>query len=87
MHRDPSIQLAAEQAGGITKLSLALGLSRTAVSGWRRVPAERVLAVEAITGVSRYTLRPDIYPDRRGEDRSAQQCASNGRHERRGQMR
>src|SRR5207302_2028205 len=28
---------------------------------WARVPAERVLSVEAATGVSRATLRPDLY--------------------------
>lgn len=27
----------------------------------RRCPAELVLAVEAITGVSRYALRPDVF--------------------------
>jgi DNA-binding transcriptional regulator YdaS (Cro superfamily) len=27
-----------------------------------RVPAERVLAIEAATGVPRHELRPDIYP-------------------------
>lgn len=67
MERDSAIEQAAAAAGGITRLSTALGLSRTAVSGWRRVPAERVLAVERISGVSRYVLRPDLYPDRREE--------------------
>lgn len=28
----------------------------------KRLPAEHVLAVEAMTGVSRHNLRPDIYP-------------------------
>jgi DNA-binding transcriptional regulator YdaS (Cro superfamily) len=32
-----------------------------------RIPAARTLAVEKITGVSRHTLRPDIYPP---EDRA-----------------
>ena len=80
--KDPAIQEAASRVGGVTKLSLALGLSRAAVSAWRRVPAERVIAVEQITGVSRYVLRPDIYPDRRDSER--QQAASNDRS---GQMR
>ena len=31
------------------------------VSAWSRVPAERVLAVEALTRVHRYVLRPDLY--------------------------
>jgi len=87
MDRDPALQEAATAIGGITKLSIALGLSRAAAPQWTRVPYSHVLEVERLTGVSRYKLRPDIYPDRRDEDRSAQQCASNGRHERRGQMR
>jgi TorA maturation chaperone TorD len=31
------------------------------VSNWTRIPAERVLTVEALTNVSRFVLRPDIY--------------------------
>lgn len=55
------IRKAAEACGGIVALSLALGLSRAAVSQWDRVPPERVLDVERLTGVSRYRLRPDIF--------------------------
>ena len=45
-----------------------LKVTESAVRHWangvRRVPAERVLAVEHATGgqVTRYDLRPDIYP-------------------------
>ena len=45
-----------------TKLAVELGITHSAVSQWRRVPAERVLAVERLTGVSRHDLRPDLYP-------------------------
>jgi DNA-binding transcriptional regulator YdaS (Cro superfamily) len=48
-------------AGGTKALATALGISSQAVSQWKRVPTERVLEVEALTGVSRYELRPDIY--------------------------
>lgn len=44
------------------RIARALGITRGAVAKWRRVPAERVLAVEAITGISRHLLRSDIYP-------------------------
>lgn len=37
----------------------------------RRVPAEFVLKVEALTGVSRHELRPDIYPIERRRQRRA----------------
>lgn len=50
-----------EAAGGITKLAGALGIRHTAIYSWNRVPAERVLKVEEITGISRHQLRPDIF--------------------------
>ena len=48
---------------GIVKLHLArsLGITHGAVNQWRRVPAERVVAVERITGIAREKLRPDLY--------------------------
>lgn len=61
MVRDPIIKHAAANVGGVTKLSEALGLSRAAVSLWRRIPAERVVEVERLTGVPREELRPDLY--------------------------
>lgn len=68
---DISPQLAAlfeacEVAGGQSALARLLELkSQGSVSGWiaaGRAPAERVLAIEAATGVSRHRLRPDLYP-------------------------
>jgi DNA-binding transcriptional regulator YdaS (Cro superfamily) len=56
-----SIKQIAEKAGGVVALSAALGLSRGAVSQWRRVPIGRVNEVEKITGIYRYRLRPDIF--------------------------
>ena len=61
---------AKKAAGGNTGLSKALskGKPRTrritpqAISQWGKVPAERVLDVERVTGVSRSELRPDLYP-------------------------
>lgn len=38
-----------------------LGISRQAIGQWKAVPAERVLALESISGISRYELRPDLY--------------------------
>jgi DNA-binding transcriptional regulator YdaS (Cro superfamily) len=37
-------------------------LTSQAISQWTRVPAERVLPVEAATGIPRHELRPDLYP-------------------------
>lgn len=52
--------------GGPSALARQLGIKPQGVSQWRRVPSERVLEVERITGFSRYQIRPDIY----GEDPS-----------------
>lgn len=64
--RDPGLQQAIDAAGGVTALARALGLSQPTVSAWRRAPSERVLSVEAATGVSRHALRPDLYPTASG---------------------
>ena len=56
---------ACEKAGGQSALARALGCTPQAVQRMcasDRVPAERVLQIEKITGVSRHALRPDIYP-------------------------
>ncbi len=53
---------AIEAIGGNTALARALGISPQAVPQWNRVPSERVLEVERVTGVSRHRLRPDLYP-------------------------
>lgn len=53
---------AIERAGGRAMLGRALDISGQAISQWDRCPAERVLAVEAASGVSRHRLRPDLYP-------------------------
>ena len=56
-----SLALAIEKAGGTGALASALGITSQAISQWNKVPAERCLAVEKLTGVSRFQLRPDIY--------------------------
>lgn len=63
MRRKPidPVEEAKEAVGGPGALARELGISKQAVAQWPRVPAERVLDVERITGVSRHQLRPDIY--------------------------
>ena len=56
------VRLAIENAGGVTVLACALGIKHPAIYSWTRIPAERVLEVEALTGIPCCELRPDIYP-------------------------
>ena len=57
---------AVEIAGGQSALGRICGKAQPTVWKWlqtsKRLPAEHVLDVEDATGVSRYFLRPDIYP-------------------------
>lgn len=62
--RDDGLDHAIEAAGGVAELARKIGISQPSVSNWRKVPAQRVVAVEAVTGVPRSELRPDLYRER-----------------------
>jgi TorA maturation chaperone TorD len=59
--RDSGLEQAIKAAGGVASLARAIGIAQPSVSNWTRIPAERVLAVEALTRVPRFILRPDLY--------------------------
>lgn len=59
--RDAGLEQAIKAAGGVASLARGIGIAQPSVSAWSRIPAERVLAVEALTRVQRYILRPDLY--------------------------
>jgi TorA maturation chaperone TorD len=61
--RDAGLEEAIRVAGGVGALAQKIGISQPSVSNWARVPAERVVAVEAATGVTRTVLRPDLYSE------------------------
>lgn len=46
-------------------LSRGLGVDKSTVTRWarKRVPAERVVDLERVTGIPRHALRPDLYPE------------------------
>ncbi len=60
--REDALQRALNAKGTLIALAKELNITPEAVCNWRRVPVARVLAVEKITGVPRWELRPDIYP-------------------------
>lgn len=61
--RDSGLDRAIQMAGGVAELARRIGIRQPSVSNWSRVPAERVTAVEAATGISRVQLRPDLYSE------------------------
>lgn len=61
--RDDGLDRAIGAAGGVAELARKIGISQPSVSNWTKVPAQRVIAVEAATGVSRNDLRPDLYSE------------------------
>jgi len=72
-----ALRRAVEIAGGQAALGRRLGVKQGQVFNWLRfnkrgIPAHHVLAVEKITRVPRYELRPDVYP------RPAKQLAQTG---------
>lgn len=71
--RSPGLKTAITVAGGLTALARGLGIKPQSLVKWARVPAERCLDVERLTGVPRETLRPDIYgePKARGNGMAA----------------
>ena len=65
--RDAGLEQAIKAAGGVASLARAIGIAQPSVSAWSRIPAERVLAIEALTNVQRSILRPDLYGPAEGQ--------------------
>lgn len=59
--RDPGLSEAIRAVGGVSELARQIGISQPSITNWIRIPAERVISVEAVTGVDRTVLRPDLY--------------------------
>jgi len=63
---DSPLALAIRKAGSQSAFGRLIGKRQSVVHDWLRdarpLPAEYVLEVERLLGVSRHDLRPDIYP-------------------------
>lgn len=57
-----AVARASEVLGGQEQLGAQFNISQAAVSQWGKIPVERVLDIERLTGIPRHELRPDIYP-------------------------
>lgn len=62
----------AAKVGGLGILASYLGIRHQAFYSWKRVPAERVLDFERVTGISRHLQRPDLYGARLAGPASSQ---------------
>jgi DNA-binding transcriptional regulator YdaS (Cro superfamily) len=60
---DRGLALIRKQRGLARKVAKALHIHPATVSRWHRIPAEYVIKIEKISGISRHALRPDIYPE------------------------
>ncbi|ASL01788.1 transcriptional regulator [Xanthomonas citri] len=64
MDNSTPLHKAIQAAGSQQRLAEQLGIRSASISEWKvrgRVPAERVVAIERETGVSRHDLRPDVF--------------------------
>jgi TorA maturation chaperone TorD len=61
--REQGLSEAIRAVGGVSELARKIGIAQPSVSNWQRIPADRVLSVEEVTGVARDVLRPDLYRD------------------------
>jgi hypothetical protein len=61
IQREAGLQLAIEAAGTRYRLAMLLGIRPASVLKWWRVPSDRIVQVERVTGIPREKLRPDLY--------------------------
>jgi DNA-binding transcriptional regulator YdaS (Cro superfamily) len=71
MAHDQTLATIFQRAGSASELARRLGISPAAVLQWDKVPANRVLVVEQVTGISRHMQRPDIFGEEPREPREA----------------
>jgi len=53
--------------GRLTRLAEKLEVSPSTILTWKKIPAQRCIAIEEFTGISRNSLRPDIFGEENGK--------------------
>lgn len=61
MTNEEIVAMTIKKAGGIAALARSLGIRLQSIQNWKKIPAERVLDIEAAIGLPREKLRPDLY--------------------------
>jgi DNA-binding transcriptional regulator YdaS (Cro superfamily) len=58
---DEGLRMAIKAVGSQKELAWRLGMAAASLAEWHRVPSHRIRQVEAVTGIRREQLRPDLY--------------------------
>lgn len=61
--KDPILNEVFAITGTAAALGVMLGISRSAVSQWQKIPLRYLRDVAEITGIPRRRLRPDLYDE------------------------
>jgi DNA-binding transcriptional regulator YdaS (Cro superfamily) len=59
--KDQALARALAARGNSSRVAEALGITTAAIAQWTTCPAEHAKIVEAVTGVPRHELRPDLW--------------------------
>jgi DNA-binding transcriptional regulator YdaS (Cro superfamily) len=58
-----TLQRIFEAVGGPAALAKELGVTKQAISQWRKVPPRRALEIQRLTGIPCHEMRPDLFPN------------------------
>ena len=61
LDREAGLDIVIDRAGSLSAIAKVCGVSRPAISKWRRVPIGRVAILEKTFGIPRSELRPDVF--------------------------
>jgi len=59
--RDPGIIAVLIKMGNATAVAEALGVTRQAISRWKRIPIRHIPKISELTGLSVQQIRPDLF--------------------------